>query len=320
MHEEAPRPRLAIVSPVFNDWECIAPLLSGLTPLCQKAEVHILLVDDGSSLAPNPEPLRVAGDFASIHVLELGCNLGHQRAIAIGLVHAIATMASDKILVLDSDGEDRPEDAQELWEASQRAPGQIVVAQRRSRSEDIRFRIFYRLYKVLFRVLTGQTLDFGNFVLLPTAAAARLSFMLELWNHFPSAVMRSRVSVLKIPMDRQARFSGTSRMNFTALVNHGLAAISAFNDAVFVRLLIFTSLLAGVSGFAAILGLLSSEASQQSEGSGLSTLLVVAFFGFLQAVVLLGVVTFLALSSRSTTSSPPRVVALEYVKGVSRIC
>jgi predicted anti-sigma-YlaC factor YlaD len=52
-----------------------------------------------------------------------------------------------------------------------------------------------------------------------------------------------------IPISRGTRIAGTSRMNFVALVSHGLSAISVFGDIVGVRLLIGAlagSLLAGL--------------------------------------------------------------------------
>lgn len=304
---------LIIVSPVLDDWDCVPPLLHGLDALARSVDVSVVLVDDGSAQFCDPGTLVIPATISRVDILRLGCNLGHQRAIAAGLVEITRRGDTSPVLVLDSDGEDRPEDALSLWEAHCGNPYAIIVAQRRNRLENIQFKMFYSLYKALFRILTGRVLDFGNFALLPSTAVTRLTHMVELWNHFPSSIMRSRLSVNKIPLDRQARFFGRSRMNFTALVNHGLAAIAAFNDAVFVRLLVVATVLAGMFGTLAVIVLAAQGWSLNTGESGVSTLLLLAFLGIVQAAALLAVVTFLALAQRSTPSLPPLTIAPNYI-------
>ena len=73
--------------------------------------------------------------------------------------------------------------------------------------------------------------------------------MNELWNHYAAAIFRSKLPFTMIPIPRGTRIAGTCRMNFVALVSHGLSAISVFGDVVGVRLLIASlaaSLLAAV--------------------------------------------------------------------------
>lgn len=310
---------LVIVSPVLDDWDCVPLLLEGLADLAETVSMRVVLVDDGSTQFPDPDALEVPETITHLEIIRLGCNLGHQRAIATGLVEIATRGDSPAVLVLDSDGEDRPQDAVRLWDAHQADPSAIIVAQRRGRLENIRFKMFYSLYKALFRVLTGRVLDFGNYALLPGTAVTRLAHMVELWNHFPSAIMRSRVPLRKVPLDRQARFFGRSRMNFTALVNHGLAAIAAFNDAVFVRLLILAAVLAGMFGTLAVIVLAAQDWSLNTGESGVSALLLLAFLGIVQAAALLAVVTFLALAQRSTPSLPPLAIAPNYVTARIRV-
>lgn len=310
---------LVIVSPVLDDWDCVPPLLRGLESLARTVNVRVVLVDDGSTHLCDPGTLEIPKSISHVDIIRLGCNLGHQRAIAAGLVEIARQGNPSAVLVLDSDGEDRPEDALCLWEAHRADPSAIIVAQRRNRLESIRFKAFYSLYKSLFRVLTGRVLDFGNFALLPSTAVTRLAHMVELWNHFPSAIMRSRLDVCKVPLDRQARFFGKSRMNFTALVNHGLAAIAAFNDAVFVRLLVVATVLAGMFGTLAVVVLAAQGWSLNTGESGVSTLLLLAFLGIVQAAALLAVVTFLALAQRATPSLPPLTIAPNYVTEKVRV-
>ncbi len=67
--------------------------------------------------------------------------MGHQRAIAVGLVVAAEKTGSDCIVVMDSDGEDRPEDLRDLISGAERFPDNIICARRAERSESAWFRI-----------------------------------------------------------------------------------------------------------------------------------------------------------------------------------
>ena len=124
------------------------------------------------------------------------------------------------------------------------------------------FRFFYHIYRVLHRALTGVSVRVGNFSILPATFLTTLVAMSELWNHYAAAVFRSKLPFTMIPVPRGTRIAGRSRMNFTALVSHGLSAISVFGDIVGVRLLVASlagSFLAavrnhcGCSGFASSL-------------------------------------------------------------------
>lgn len=98
-------------------------------------------------------------------------------------------------------------------------------------------------------MLTGIRVRVGNFSILPFAYLDTLVVMSELWNHYAASVFRSKLPFAMIPIPRGTRFAGTSKMNFVALVSHGLSAISVFGDIVGVRLLIGAlagSLLAGL--------------------------------------------------------------------------
>jgi hypothetical protein len=174
-------------------------------------------------------------------VVKLRCNLGHQRAIAIGLVEAMAVGGFDAVLVADSDGEDRPADMGRLIEQHRARRDAVIVARRSKRSEGLRFRLFYAIYKTMFRAFTGKKIDFGNFVLLPCAAANRLTHMTETWNHLAAAILRSRLPLATIGCERGRRYAGSSSMNLASLLIHGLSAVSVFSDFVLARMLVASS-------------------------------------------------------------------------------
>jgi glycosyltransferase involved in cell wall biosynthesis len=235
---------ILILIPVFNDWPAVARLLVELDRVLHAAgrDARVLLVDDGSSdplptaLAP-PAPMRLR----EIEILRLRRNMGHQRAIAIGLSHSEAVIRNGTVVVMDGDGEDRPEEVPRLVDELERAGGQrIIFAERLRRSEGPLFVTMYALYRWVHVVLTGERVRFGNFSAIPPALLSRLVAQSDLWNHYAAAIIKSRLPYGTIATSRGTRYMGATQMNYVALVTHGLSAMSVFGDRIGVRLLAAT--------------------------------------------------------------------------------
>lgn len=244
---------LAIVMPVLDDWPSFAALVAEIAEQLPRDAfaVHIYAVDDGSLAPFDIDRLDVppGSCIRSLEIIKLALNLGHQRAIAVGLCAIAENAEIAQVVVMDSDGEDRPGDIAALLAAGQRHPGSVVLAGRAKRSEPAAFRACYRLYKLLFRLLTGQRIGFGNFSLLPIAAVRRLVHMPELWNNLAASIIRSRLPYLSVPTERGVRFAGRSRMNLVSLIVHGLSAMSVHTDMIFVRVLLAALSIAAMAGF-----------------------------------------------------------------------
>jgi hypothetical protein len=143
---------------------------------------------------------------------------------------------------MDGDGQDDPEALPALLDRMvELGHDTIVFAGRRRRAEGLFFRAFYYLYASMHRALTGFGLRVGNFSVIPRAALRSLVAVGELWNHYAAAVYHSRLPHDRVPTPRAARVDGHSKMNFIALVTHGLSAISVYADRVGVRLLVGSS-------------------------------------------------------------------------------
>jgi glycosyltransferase involved in cell wall biosynthesis len=214
----------------------------------------VWFVDDASSEAVPASLTKRPAHLAKVTVLRLRRNLGHQRAIAIGLTSLYVRGGYDAVIVMDGDGEDRPQDVPELLDrCAQSNWSKVVFAQRTKRSEGFGFRLGYATFKVLHRLLVGRKVEVGNFSVVPHAALARLVSVSELWNHYAAAVQQARIPIDMLPAARAQRIAGQSQMNLTALVMHGLSAISVYGDVVGVRLLRLTAMAIG----AVVLAMLS---------------------------------------------------------------
>jgi len=246
MTSPTPDADLVILVPVYNDWECVPPLLDDIdASLAERGgtRVRVLLADDGSDrreLALPPKGTYRA--IKSVEALRLRRNLGAERAIAVGLTWIHQERPCDAVIVMDADGEDRPKDIPALvekWEAERRRP--VVFAGRARRQEGPTFRLFYRLFQVLHFLLVGAMARVGHFSLVPRDQLSKLVVVSELWNHFAASVVKARLPRALVPADRGRRIAGRSTMNFVSLVTHGLSAISVFAETAGVRILFVSS-------------------------------------------------------------------------------
>jgi polyisoprenyl-phosphate glycosyltransferase len=300
---------LVLLLPLRDDWTSAAELIRRLDNAISSVacRIEIVLVDDASAQACErcvfPSYLSAV---RTIQILRLRRNLGHQRAIAIGLMHIKQAITCDAIVVMDADGEDTPEGLVQLIDVYSKHNGAIAVfAERTRRLESALFQSFYIVYKTLHRVLTGISVRVGNFSILPSRYLSTLSVMSELWNHYAAAVFRSKLPFITIPIARGHRIAGTTHMNFVALVSHGLSAISVFGDIVGVRFLISSlmgSLLAGV-GILVVAGirLFTDLAIPGWATFAAGTLMII----FLQFITIATSFTFVVLSSRTNLGFLP---------------
>ena len=311
-----------ILVPIFNDWAAAARLLAELDRALGAAgrDARVLLVDDGSSEAPAtglgpPAPSRLR----EIEILQLRRNVGHQRAIAIGLSHAEASIPCDAVVVMDGDGEDRPEDVPRLLDELEKNGGRaLVFAERLRRSEGPLFVTMYALYRWLHRLLTGERVRFGNFSAIPRPLVSRLVAMSDLWNHYAAAVIKSRIPYATIVTTRGLRYSGATKMNYVALVTHGLSAMSVFGDWIGVRLLASTATAAALVFTAIVASILVSWMS------GTWTPWMPYVLGFLvlllaQALAVSLAFVFIILSGRDSSAFIPLRDYVYFVASVQKV-
>lgn len=229
--------------PLRDDWASASELIRRLDRALRTSScvARVLIVDD---LSATPVSFGAEAGWSRIQqlqVLRLRRNLGHQRAIAVGLAYIEQNLACDAVMVMDADGEDTPEGAVQLLQSYLRLGRTATVfAARTRRSESFLFQILYRAYKAAHLLLTGIPVRIGNFSVMPREHLRTVVVMSELWNHYAAAMVRSKLPLHMEPVPRGSRISGKSTMNLVALVTHGLSAISVFSDIVGTRLLIVT--------------------------------------------------------------------------------
>ncbi|MFP5042401.1 glycosyltransferase [Parasediminibacterium sp. JCM 36343] len=231
---------LNIILPLYNDWESLDILLKKIKAVESKENIgvcNIFVVNDSSSIPYKSDKSIFNG---SCRTINLNKNIGHQKSIAVGLSYLLKTGIRGDVIIMDSDGEDMPEDIIKLVAAAKEESGKIIFAKRKKRNESLGFILFYNIYKLIFKLFTGKEIGFGNFCFVPASKLDKIVHLHEIWNHFSGGIMKSKLPFAEIPIDRGTRYAGKSKMNFNALVIHGLSAISVHIEAVLIRIIIFS--------------------------------------------------------------------------------
>jgi polyisoprenyl-phosphate glycosyltransferase len=234
-----------VVTPVYEDLGAASQLFANLRAELG-ADLFVVVVDDGSVHGPVPAGALHGAGLDGV-TLRLKRNVGHQRAIAVGLAYVAEYCSDLPCVVMDSDGEDLPETIPHLLARLAEDGVDVVVAQRRKRIETAHFKVFYLIYKLIFELLTGRQISFGNFMAMAPQAVQRLAVMPELGIHVAGAVLVSRLRLVLCPLDRGRRYSGKTKMNFTSLVLHGCRALMIFAEDVLLRICLLCFAVATVS-------------------------------------------------------------------------
>ncbi|GAB3017146.1 glycosyltransferase [Spirosoma pulveris] len=311
--------RINVVIPLFNDWQALGLLLERIQAVNEATLVRrldFLIVDDCSST--NFETLP-AGIGQSLSILRLFRNVGHQKAIALGLSYLASLPEQYPTIVMDSDGEDRPEDIPELIKTGVSSPDRIVFAHRAKRHESFVFRLFYEVYKRVFQLLTGKVITFGNFSLVPARQLRKLTHVSEIWNNYPGGVIRSRLPYTAVPLERGRRLAGESKMNFVSLVLHGLSAVSVLMDTTAVRLALFCVIMVvvSVSGIGMVVAL---RLFTDTAVPGWANYLVFSFLiVILQAFLISLLLVFIVLSYRTQPQFIPARQFQDFVEKVEKV-
>ncbi|MEM1355402.1 MAG: glycosyltransferase [Planctomycetota bacterium] len=258
-------PPYVVLMPVYNDWTSAVELLRRLDRVVADhldGPITVVMMDDGSSQEPMGDTDPLEGVYRSIRqidIVRLRCNLGHQRAIAVGICHIEKHLPHAGVVVMDSDGEDDPADIPKLIaEFEQRSGSAVVLAKRSERTEGPVFVACYWAYRKLFRVLTGFKVRSGNYCLIGPRHVRSLIAGSDLWNHFGATVFRMRLDTVSLPTKRRPRIDGESKVGLTGLIVHGLSAVSVFLDRGCVRVMFGSAAVVCLGVIALILGWLTS--------------------------------------------------------------
>lgn len=309
------------LTPVYNDWLSCRILLEQIERLqfrtADQYEYIIIIINDGSS---EVQPVDFSKVNLPLIIVDLKINIGHQRAIAVGLQYVYNEVFDyEYVVVLDSDGEDKPEDIWALLlKSNQIAEDKIIFAQRNKRQESFLFKAGYFFYKKLFNYLTGQKISFGNFSLIPKSLLVKVVHQYNIWNHYSGGIIQSKIPYDKVLLDRGKRYEGFSKMNFNSLILHGLSSISVYFDQISIKILKLS--LTGIFlCFLSVLYILAEKIFTDYAIPGWASSLVLIISGIiLQLFSVTLIVLLLQLSTRKHITAPNAKIYLDFIEKIEK--
>ncbi len=276
-----------VVSPMLHDTESFERLRAEILQTCAAAgetrPLRFVVIDDSAGTDAEVRRLDALDD---VTVMTPPFNLGHQRAIVYALRALAPELADDDVVVtMDSDGEDQPADVPRLLAALDHDQVPLVLAERTKRSEPLSFRLMYLFFRMFFWVLTGTTVQSGNF------ACQRGASLKATINHpsfdlcYSSTLLALRRPTTSVPCARGTRFAGSSRMNRYSLIAHGIRMLLPLSERIAVRFLVLAA--ASFAALAALVVLMFTHTVRLTGNTAfvpvtlvVTVLFIVSFVGF----------------------------------------
>ena len=256
--------KFKILIPVYNDWESLVKLLEEINKIIKdikNVEFDCIVINDASNI--KPPKLKSPQNIKKLQLINMKQNRGHARCNAFGIRYLSKQDDFDHLIIMDGDGEDRPEEIKYLVNKALEDKKLSVVAKRVKRSEGPLFQALYHFHKLITLVFTGKNINFGNYSCLTKEDVITLSKQESLWSSFSGTVKKSLYPLNTINSIRGKRYFGPSKMSIIHLIIHSFSIIAVFKTQVFLRglllgiILFLFKVMLGSILFFAILGLLT---------------------------------------------------------------
>jgi glycosyltransferase involved in cell wall biosynthesis len=225
----SPRPTYSVVIPVFNEEGNVEAIVERVVPVMEKVgePFEVLFVDDGSTDRTPVLLRKLAAQDSRVRVVRFTRNYGQEAA-----VEALYLNARGRWLIqMDGDLQNPPEEIPKLL-AKKDEGFDVVYGIREGRQDS------------LFRVAASRTMQWGMRSLMEIelpddistfrlmgASIARLVALLPERRKFFSALLvwsGARIGVVKVA--HAARTAGTTKYNFTKLLNHTFDLLVGFSS------------------------------------------------------------------------------------------
>jgi polyisoprenyl-phosphate glycosyltransferase len=236
--------KFTILIPIFNDWESLKKLLIEINDSIKdikEVQFNCIVVDDCSTIK-NKE-IKIPPQINSIKIIHMKKNKGHARCNAFGIKYLSNSTDFDYLILMDGDGEDRPEEIQLLVEKVLNDPDKSVVAKRIKRSEGYLFQILYKIHRYLTLFTTGKLINFGNYSCLTKLDIKKLSDKASLWSSYSGTFKKYIGNYNEVNSKRGMRYFGPSQMSIFKLLVHSFSIMAVFKYRVFTFSVIYLVLL-----------------------------------------------------------------------------
>lgn len=223
------RPVLSVVGPVYNERQSLPLTHERLVVELERLGMpyEVIYVDDGSSDGSSELLRQLATGSATVKVLHLSRNFGHQAAITAGIDHA----CGDACIVMDTDGQDPPEVIAQLV-AAWREGSDVVYAVRLKRESETWFKrataaAFYRLLRRMTNV--DIPADAGDFRLMDRKVVEVMRELRESHRFMRGLTSWVGFRQTRVEYVRKPRAGGETHYPLSKMVRFALDGITSFS-------------------------------------------------------------------------------------------
>lgn len=226
----APRPRISIVVPFYDEEKAVAgfeaELRAALAAL-PDCDFEVVCVDDGSRDATLERLQAAAARDPRYVIVALSRNFGKEAALTAGIDHA----SGDAVVPMDADLQDPPELLARLI-AEWRAGAEVVLAQRADRAADRYLKrtvagLFYRIHNRLSDIKLPENV--GDFRLMDRVVVDAVRRLPERQRFMKGLFAWVGFKTRSVEYRRPARAAGQSRFTGLRLWNFALDGITSFS-------------------------------------------------------------------------------------------
>ena len=284
---------MILVSPVFNEQEVVRQFLERAAAIAETTRLRgLVIVDDGSQ----DKTCDIIADFArtsarpKIRIVRLSRNFGHQNATLAGLTVAeqwAQELNVPFVALIDADLQDRPEHLQDLLSAMENSD--VAYAVRRSRAEGPFFKFAANIfYNILSRTSNLKVPRYaGTFSVMRTHVVRAILNNSDNLPYLPGLRAWAGFRQLGVPLDRDARFAGDSRVGFRGLFRLAINAVFAYSNLPIVLMALLGTFTLAIS-FTAAFTIIVLRLAGLVEVQGTALIIVSIFFSLgVQSIFLL---------------------------------
>jgi len=274
------RPLISVVVPILDEEAVLGELHRRVTTALAGIPHEIVFVDDGSTDRSAALIEGLAERDGGIVLVQLSRNFGMEVAMSAGLDHA----GGDHVVLMHADLQDPPELVPEMLRLAQEG-ADVVYARRIGRDESWLKRAlatgFYALMERLARTpYQGQA---GDFRLMSRRVVEVLGEMPERRRFLRGMV--AWVGFDQVPIEyRRAGRAGGRGASYRALVRLALEALASFSDVPLAVATYFGTLVALLSGGAAMAILVATLAGWLNASLAVWSLVAILFLGGVQLI------------------------------------
>ena len=226
--------KIYILIPLYNDWISLNRLLKNINKNTKNKNInfHILIVNDCSTQKKVTFKYRL-NNIKSVKILNLKFNLGHDRAIAVGLKYLDKNKKFDYVITMDSDGEDNPKYLKSFIKKIKNIQNLTIVSRRKKRSVSPVFSVLYLFHLSILFLFVGKWINFGGYNCLSKSIVKKLVKQKTLWGNYSATIFSIDKHLLFLDTDRSKRYHGPSQMNYYKLILHSLSILAVFKKNIF---------------------------------------------------------------------------------------